>query len=236
MDTKNTFLDACNKINNSLSEFGFKPLQKGQRLKKTSVDKDIIFEIYFQSSFRNTILNIQIIPQINIYSKQLKKWSANQTHNIHESGFIFGTSLENIIPPKQRHDWDVSRKNQKETKAEIAQLIVTYTLPIFTLFENKEKAIQFLETQGTQFNRYTKKSLHPLDFMLYFAKKSEAEQFFNNFILSCGYKDTDIELYKKLSTAKVIDLNYSEFYYANKIKLAFVHNLKIKKLATTDTP
>lgn len=65
MDTRIVFLNACNEIAAQLE--GFKTLEKGQRLKKISMDKDISFEIYFQSSFRNDSSSIQILPHINIF-------------------------------------------------------------------------------------------------------------------------------------------------------------------------
>jgi hypothetical protein len=80
---------------------------------------------------------------------------------------------------------------------------------------------------GTKFNKYTEKSLFPLPFMIYFAKKEDAEIFFNDFINSCKYKDRIKKLYETLPYEKNMDLNYHEFMYAGIVKLAFVNGLKI---------
>lgn len=115
---------------------------------------------------------------------------------------------------------------------QIAELINNYALPIFNLFDNIQNAIDFLKVNGTQFNKYAGKSIMPIDFLILYAEKRESEQFFNNFITSCLYKERIISLYKELETNKNIDLNYSEFYEANKVKLAFINELKIDKNAS----
>lgn len=102
-----------------------------------------------------------------------------------------------------------------------------YVIPIVEIFNSKSQSIEFLKLNGTQFNSWTEKSLHPLDYMLCFADKMDAEQFFNNFIGSCSYKNRITLLYKELELTSNIDLNYSEFHYANKVKLAFVNGLNI---------
>lgn len=78
---RTTFLEACSQIATLLKDKKFKVLQKGQTLKKVSVNKDLIYEIYFQSSYRNSDCDIRVLPHINIYSKKLKDWQIKQTGN-----------------------------------------------------------------------------------------------------------------------------------------------------------
>lgn len=225
-NTRTIFLDACSEIFNLLEDSGFKMLQKGQTLKKVSVNKDVYFEIYFQSSNRNSNWDITILPHINIYSKNLKDWQIKQTGNQHSQGMVYSNTLGYISPCGYRN-WNVAGMNSILEINHIADLINKYALPIFNLFEDIQTAINFLKLNGTQFNKHCEKSLMPLDFLIYYAEKVESEQFFNNFIKSCSYKGKILSLYKELETNNNINLNYAEFYGANKVKLAFINELKI---------
>lgn len=109
----------------------------------------------------------------------------------------------------------------------IAELINKYALPVFHLFDNIQNAIDFLRVNGTRFNKYAAESIMPLDFLIYYAAKEVSEQFFNNFIKNCSYKGKIISLYKELEVNDDINLNYSEFYGADKVKLAFINKLRI---------
>lgn len=224
--TRTIFLDACSEISNLLKDKTFKVLQNGQKLKKVSVNKDLIYEIYFQSSYRNSDLDIRVLPHINIYSKKLQDWQIKQTGNQHSQGTVYSNTLGYISPCGYRN-WNVAGMSGIVEINQIAELINNYALPIFNLFDNIQNAIAFLKVNGTRFNNYSEKSIMPLDFLIYYAKKIESEQFFNDFINSCSYKGRLISLYKELETRKNIDLNYSEFHGANKVKLAFINGLKI---------
>jgi TfoX/Sxy family transcriptional regulator of competence genes len=87
MKPNEVFLKGCGEIAEAFVEHGFKPLKKGQLLKKISLDKDITFEIYFQTSHRNYSANVSIMPQFSIYSNELKEWEITQTKN-EKSGLI----------------------------------------------------------------------------------------------------------------------------------------------------
>jgi hypothetical protein len=63
--------------------------------------------------------------------------------------------------------------------------------------------------------------------MIYFAKKEDAEFYLTNYIKECTYKDEIIKLYEELKSTNNIDLKYSEFVDADKIKLAFINGLRI---------
>lgn len=226
MDTRTVFLNACNEIATQLD--GFKILEKGQRLKKTSLDKDLYFEIYFQSSFRNDSSSIQILPHLNIYSKSLKKWQIKHTKNEYSQGFIFGNQIGYLTPFNNWKEWNLAGLSYEKSIIEITESIQKHLFPIFKIFHSKETAIDFLKKNGTKFNQWSEDSISPLDFLLCFSEKETAEIFLNNFVNGCAYKGNILKLYEKLKTENEIDLNYSEFHGADKIKLAFVKGLKIK--------
>ena len=52
----------------------FKVVSKGQKLKKTSKNKDLIFEIYFQANRNNYADSVEFVPHIAIYSKSMKNY------------------------------------------------------------------------------------------------------------------------------------------------------------------
>lgn len=223
------FIEACNKIVSLLDDRDFKILQKGQTLKKVSANKDLYYEIYFQSSFRNSDWDIQILPHVNIYSKKLKKWMIEQTKNPYASGIIYSKTLGYISPCGYRV-WNVAGMSGENEINNISELLNKYALPIFHLFDDIQTAIIFLKEHGTVFNKYTKPSLMPLSFMLYYASPEDAEIFFNDYVNNLSYRGRIFSLYKELKTAKNIDLNHSEFVDANRVKLAFINGLKLHNM------
>ncbi|ASK32439.1 hypothetical protein CEY12_21165 [Chryseobacterium sp. T16E-39] len=225
MNTKTIFLKTCNEISDKLETF--KTFEKGQRIRKISIDKDLYCEVYFQSSSKNTSSYIQILPHIAIFSKELKKWQIEHTNNENVQGLIFGEQIGYLTPHKNWQEWNLADLSFEKSIHEITDQIKQYILPIFNLFSTKEKAIEFLKINGTKFNPYSEYSLLPLDFLLCFAEKETAQKFFNDFMNTCSYKSKIINLYQQLETKEEIDLNYSEFTGANKVKLAFINGLKI---------
>lgn len=228
-DIRTIFIEACNKIASLLDGRDFKILQKGQILKKISANKDLYYEIYFQSSFRNCDWDIQILPHVNIYSKKLKKWMIEQTKNPYASGIIYSNTLGYISPCGYK-DWNVAGMSGEGEINNISELLNKYALPIFHLFEDIQTAIDFLKERGAVFNKYTTPSLMPLNFMIYYASREDAEIFFNNYVNNLSYKGRVFSLYKELETSEDIDLNYSEFVDANRVKLAFVNGLKLHNI------
>ena len=73
----------------------FKVVSKGQKLKKTSKNKDLIFEIYFQANRNNYADSVEFVPHIAIYSKSMEK------ANIH-NGFVYGGELGRLL---NRTEW-----------------------------------------------------------------------------------------------------------------------------------
>jgi hypothetical protein len=226
MEPRTIFLNACNAIAEKLD--GFEIYQKGQRLKKTSSDKDIFFEISFDSSFMNNSSHVMIIPHMAVYSKKLKKWQIENLKNEFSSGIIYAEHLGYITPYNTWKRWNLAGLNFEKSVDEITNNIQKYVLPIFELFNSKENAIEFLKDSGTRFNKYSEDTLGPLDFLLCFSNKETSEIFFNNFIKNSDNSSKIVSFYNKLKTEKEIDINHSEFVGANKIKFAYVHHLLIK--------
>lgn len=225
MDTKTIFLNACHAVADQLE--GFERYQKGQRLKKSASDKDIFFEITFQSDFRNFSSHIMVIPDIVIYSKALKKWQITHTGNKFSNGVIYGSHLGYITPYNTWKKWNVAGLGFEKSVNEIAASIQKYVLPIFEVFSSRENAIEFLKNNGTRFNMHCEDSLSPIDFLLCCSDKETAELFFNNYIRNSSHKRKILSFYEKLKTEENIDLNHSDFVDATPIKLAYVNNLSI---------
>ena len=225
MDSKTILFNACNAVARQLE--GFEIYKKGQRLKKISADKDIFFEIAFETSFINHSSHIMMVPNIAVYSKKLKKWQTEHTTAEVCTGLIYANHLGYITPLQTWKRWNLAGLSYEKSVDEITRNIQKYALPIFDLFNSKENAIEFLRNNGTKFNSYTEDSLGPLDFLLCFADRDTSEVFFNNFIKNFGYKGKVIDLYDQLVSEKEIDLNYSEFVGASQVKLAYINGISI---------
>jgi len=233
MDSKTIFLEACKAIAAELD--GFKIYEKGQRLKKTASDKDIFFEISFQTDIGNHSSHIMINPSIAIYSKSLKKWQIEHLENDFSKGLIYASHLGYITPYKTWKKWNLAGLSYEKSVGEIVKSIQKYVLPIFEIFDSQATGIEFLKNKGTKFNPYTEDSLAPIDFLLCHSDKQTAEIFFNHYIENCSYKGKIISFFDKLKTEKEIDFNYSEFVNAGQIKLAFAQGLSIDpKLKVTN--
>jgi hypothetical protein len=227
MKPKEVFLNGCNEIAKVFTEDGFKPLKKGQLLKKISDDKDIIFEIYFQTSHLNYSASVSIMPQFTIYSNELKKWKILQTKNEKSDGLIYCDSIGYVSPYKCFKKWNLAGATFEKSIQEIIRDIQLYIIPIVNIFENKTNAIEYIKTNGTQFNKWTEKSLSPMGFMIYWGGKETAEIFLKNYIETENLGGKIKEFYKELGTKESIDVNYREFVGANEIKLAFINGIKI---------
>lgn len=229
MNSKETFLAACLKISDGLSEFGFKASKNGQSLKKTTADKDITFEIFFQSSSLNSTGFVKLLPQLLISSKRLKKWLKEQNDGEYENAIVYTEQLGYMSHFQDWKSWNVSGSMQEAVVSEIINTITTYVLPVFDLLENTDEAIQFLVNNGTKFNRYANKHLSPLAFILCLGKKEASQDFFLNYLEDAGGKGQILKLYKELAGGKQINLMFSEFSDAVYVKLAFLNGLKTDK-------
>ena len=87
------FLAACNEIIAPFGNGAWKPSQKGQCWKKKPENKDLTYEIYFQSSTKNTENYVDIIPHLGIYSSKAKAYDIAQTTTVQNKFKIEYSSL-----------------------------------------------------------------------------------------------------------------------------------------------
>lgn len=175
MSPREIFLNGCNEIAANFAYF--KPTQKGQKLTKLTSDKEILFEIYFGSSMRNYSGSVSILPQIAIYCKRLKKLM--QEEPSYSTDLVFVSHLGYLTPRKQFRDWQLAGASFEPSVREISAAIKDYALPIFELFEDKQKAVEFMMQRGAKFNKNLSAfDLRPIYFIFYFGGRDAAEAFF----------------------------------------------------------
>jgi hypothetical protein len=220
------FLEACRDIAAALSGEGFRTLAKGQTLKRTSPNRDLSYEIYFQSSAHNDASSITLLPHLTIHSKAVKKWWSEQHPEQRPNDLVFTGHLGYLSSGDSWTSWNVSPANRSAAIREISELLLEFGIPIFRLFDDVAGAVSHLRTEGAKFNRHMKNdSLAPLPFVLRFGTKDDAQAFFRLHVEACTYANRIFELYASLGSASKIDLGYSEFYQADNVKLAYVHGL-----------
>jgi hypothetical protein len=229
MKPKDIFIKGCTEIGKAFIENGFKPFKKGQLLQKKSVDNDMFFEMYFQSNHRNYSANISIMPQFSIYSSKLKEWEILQTKNEKSNGLIYNNSIGYISPYNCFKEWNLAGATIDKYIQEIIKDINSYIVPIIDIFSSKECAIEYLKINGTQFNQWTKKSLTPMGFVIFFGGKESAEIFLKNYLETEKSGKKIKGFYKELETKENIDVNRVEFIGVKEIKLAFLNGIKIRK-------
>ena len=223
MTPREIFLNGCNEIAANFANF--KPAQKGQKLSKKSADKDVSFEIYFQSSMHNHEGSVEILPHIAIYCKSLKKLMQEELP--YATDLVFAKQLGYLTPHKQFRDWQLAGAGFEPSVCEISAAIKDYALPIFELFEDKQKAAEFMMRHGTKFNPNLKDTdLYPIFFMFYFGGRDATEAFFNVFLNDCSFRGRFYKLYDKFATsAQGFDAKSFESDAA--VKFAFLKGLKI---------
>ena len=113
----------------------FKIISKGQRLKKTSKNKDLTYEIYFQANRNNDESSVEFMPHIAIYSKEMKKANIN-------NGFVYGGELGRLLGRTPCKWWQLAGASYKYTVGEISMLIRDNIIPIFDKFEASGKNIE----------------------------------------------------------------------------------------------
>ena len=204
----------------------FKPTQKGQKLTKLTSDKEILFEIYFGSSMRNYSGSVSILPQIAIYCKRLKKLMQEELS--YSTDLVFVSHLGHLTPRKQFRNWQLAGASFEPSAREISAAIKDYALPIFELFEDKQKAVEFMTQRGAKFNKNLSAfDLRPIYFIYYFGGRDAAEAFFNICLSECTYKGRFCQLYEELANGAEMDFSRSSFWGDTEAKFAFVKGLKI---------
>ena len=204
----------------------FKPTQKGQKLTKLASNKEILFEIYFSSSMRNYSGSVSILPQVAIYCKRLKKLMQEELS--YSTDLVFVSHLSYLTPRRQFRDWQLAGASFELSVREISAAIKDYALPIFELFEDKRKAVEFMTQCGAKFNKNLSAfDLRPIYFVYYFGGKDAAEAFFNICLSDCTYKGRFYKLYEELANGAEADFSRSSFWRDTEAKFAFLKGLRI---------
>lgn len=223
MTPREIFLNGCNEIAANFADF--KPTQKGQKLSKKSADKDVSFEIYFQSSMHNHEGSVEILPHVAIYCKSLKKLMQEELP--YANDLVFAKQLGYLTPRKQFCYWQLAGASFEPSVREISAAIKDYALPIFELFEDKQKTAEFMMRCGTKFNQNLKDTdLYPIFFMFYFGGRDAAEAFFNVFLNDCSFRGRFYKLYDKFATSSQ-GFDAKSFESDAAVKFAFLKGLKI---------
>lgn len=226
MTPKEIFEKACGEIAQQFPDF--KATQKGKTLKKTSADKSIEFVISFQTSSRNFSGSVAILPHISIYSKKMQKWFNTQNDELQVQELIFTKQLGYLTPRQNWHGWNLAGLSFQPTLDEIVKNLKEYALPIFEMFEDKDKAVDFLLENGAIFNKNIKEdTLSVFNFVFWHGGKEKAEIFLNNFVQKCSYKGQFFKSYEKLQTVKQINFNYNSFIGEETLKFAVTHGMKL---------
>lgn len=225
---KEIFESACGEIAQAFPDF--KATQKGKKLKRTSPDKNLDFQIHFHTSMRNHSGSVSIIPHIAIYSKKMEKWLEEKTGKQGFWDVVYTTQLGYLTPRQYWRDWNLAGLSFQPTIDEITQNLKEYALPIFELFENKDKAIDFLLENGTIFNKNMKHNdLMPFYFVFWQGNKEKAAIFLNNFVKKCDYKGKFYKSYERLQTVNHFDFTYGSFVGEEILKFAVAHGITLEK-------
>ncbi len=215
MKPNEILLKGCEEIARHFPDF--KATQKGRLLKKKSQDKNIEFEIYFDTSARNYSGSVSIIPTVSMYYGKERK-------------LIEGKNIGYFTPHQTYKEWNLAGLSFEPSVKSIVEQLSLHILPIFNLFEETIQAIDFLINKGTKYNAYIKEeSLMPFYFVFDFGGKEKAEIFLNNFVRNCPYKGRFYDAYKTLKTVpkEYIDVNRSSFVGEAILKFAFLNDVHL---------
>ena len=194
----------------------FKATKKGQNLKKISKNKDIIFEISFQSNKYNYSSSVRFSVHFLIQSKLMKKANIN-------NGLVYGGELESLIDRGRIFRWfELAGASYQSSVNEIIELLQKYIIPICNDFEDTEANIEKILNKKA-------KSSSLFYYIYFFAGKEKAEQYFNKFINEDKLKSKYKELYHSLEKLpkESIDVNISEFLGADIVKFAYLNGIKM---------
>ncbi|WP_212005913.1 DUF4304 domain-containing protein [Chitinophaga sp. HK235] len=227
MNAGEIFRTGCQKIAERMAAFGFKPLQKGQLLRKSSQNKKLNFEIYFQSSTKNWSGSVSLWPHLSITSNELKKWQLQQYKTDTAAGFIFGTRLENLTPLKNKNqDWNMAISNQDHEIPKLCELIITYALPVFEKFEDIDQVLKEIATNGLALNEHfdTRHQNLPIDFLCCFGNQDIAQTAFDNYLIQQRLTGNARRVFEEMETAG--NMPNKQVTDAT-MKAAYLNNLKV---------
>lgn len=203
-------------------------MQKAQTIRKTTRNKKVYLDIHFQSSVKNWNGGITLWPYLSIASGELKKWQIQRHQDEHATGAIFATRLENLTPLKHKtQDWNMAVSNQDNVVPKLSGLIVAYALPLLEIFEDTDRAVQFMVTNGVAFNEHfdTRHQNLPIDFLCCFGSVAQAQRAFDNYLrqqkLTAGAKRFYEEIAAKGEASnKVVTDTTMRAAYRNQLKIS----------------
>ncbi len=200
-EKENILLVTSTRIVETLKDFEFSLQSKGKSIAMYSADKDMKLEIIFQVNRHSQAQNLEIFPHIDISSKILKKWRAEQGVP-NSTGIFFHTFLAYITPRKPRYEWTISGLSQENSVKGIAESIVDYAIPLFQILTETESAVDKLCEHIWEISKgIDSKFSHvlPLDYVLCFGSREKAEKL----IETC--------IRKKVCTENFIHQRFEEF-------------------------
>ena len=146
----------------------------------------------------------------------------------YSTDLVFVSHLDHLTPRKQFRDWQLAGASFEPSVREISAAIKDCALPIFELFADKQKAVEFMMQRGAKFNKNLSAfDLRPIYFIFYFGGRDAAEAFFNVCLSDCTYKGRFYKLYEELANGAEADFDRSSFWGDTEAKFAFVKGLKI---------
>ena len=97
----------------------------------------------------------------------------------YSTDLVFVSYLSYLTPRKQFRDWQLAGASFEPSVQEISAAIKDCALPIFELFADKQKAVEFMTQRGAKFNKNLSAfDLRPIYFIYYFSGRDTAEAFF----------------------------------------------------------
>ena len=175
---------------------------------------------------RNYSGSVSILSQVAIYCKRLKKLMQEELP--YSSDLVFVSHLGYLAPRRQFRDWQLAGASFEPSVREISAAIKDYALPIFELFEDKQKAVEFMTQRGAKFNKNLSAfDLYPIYFVYYFGGRDAAEAFFNVCLSDCTHKGRFYKLYEELANGAEADFGRSSFWGDTEAKFTFIKGLKI---------
>ena len=156
-NTKDVYLDVCEKIASCYAPYGFQFAKSGPHITLKQKDTEFVYKITFQSSHYNIPgKNVVIDVFANILSQRYKKWkienksdlkfnSSNWPLELNE--YITGGNIGNLQKEHKYLSWNVGTPDTREKKIEdIIENINNLAIPFFSCFENRDRLIHEIES------------------------------------------------------------------------------------------
>ena len=214
-------ITACKELETILSRYGFKTLSKGLLFKR-KLNTDITQEIRFQITS-----NLDIIVHIAVMTEMVKQWN-KANYNV-EIDTVLTNQLGYLTPIQNWKTWIIGKSDiaKKQFQKEVLFQIEEYIMPLFDKFNDINALIEELIENNGSWNKYEKKiQILPIETVLCYKNLDEGQKLLNNFLKE---NRTYLKLIKqhKLDEMKEFNFKHSEFFGANKFKIAFDKGLSL---------